>query len=300
MSLPVTIENEALRMEVWATIGGKVSSVIDKADGYELLFTYPSEIPIEQAKYDRPYAQSWCVGWDELMPAEGGGAYPAFPYKGIAVPDHGELWGIPTTAVPSRNGITTVWHGLRFGYRLTRKLFLEANQIISEYALVNLSPFEFRFVWAQQALLSMKAPVEIELVKGAEFRFSHDSQHMRIDRKFLWPKLEPSVDLSQPAALPAQRSWKSYSQAPIAQAAVVRYPSRARRLRLEYSSESALAAYWGVWVNTGGWEHHRHLSILPTTGRFDEVDRAVADESAGRLAGLEKVGWTVKWTVEGI
>src|SRR5687767_1664503 len=130
MSLPVTIENEALRMEVWATFGGKVSSVIDKADGYELLFTYPSEIPIEQAKYDRPYAQSWCVGWDELMPAVGGGAYPVFPYKGIAVPDHGELWGIPTTAVPSRNGITTVWHGLRFGYRLTRKLFLEANQII--------------------------------------------------------------------------------------------------------------------------------------------------------------------------
>ena len=40
-------------------------------------------------------------------------------------PDHGELWGLPTTAVPTKDGITTVWHGLRFGYRLTRKLYLE-------------------------------------------------------------------------------------------------------------------------------------------------------------------------------
>ena len=45
MAQPVTIESDALRATVWPQFGGKVSSVVDKADGYELLFTYPAELP---------------------------------------------------------------------------------------------------------------------------------------------------------------------------------------------------------------------------------------------------------------
>ena len=41
---PVTIENDAVRMDVWPTLGGKVSSIIDKADKFELLFNYPCEL----------------------------------------------------------------------------------------------------------------------------------------------------------------------------------------------------------------------------------------------------------------
>ena len=87
------------------------------------------------------------------------GRYPGHPYDSVNVPDHGELWGLPTTSVPTRGGITTVWHGLRFGYRLTRKLYLEGSSIVAEYTLINLAPFDFRFVWAAHGLMSMAAPV---------------------------------------------------------------------------------------------------------------------------------------------
>jgi len=146
MSQPVTIENDFVRMEVYPHIGGKVASLIDKADKFEMMFDYPVELPT-RPQYDIRFDDSWHAGWDECFPAMAPGKYPLHPYEGINIPDHGELWGLPTMAVPTRNGITTVWNGLRFGYRLTRKLHLEQSSILADYTLVNLAPFEFRFVW---------------------------------------------------------------------------------------------------------------------------------------------------------
>ena len=84
---------------------------------------------------------------------------------------------------------------------------------------------------------------------------------------------------------------------PIDGPAVVRYPSRGRSLRVEYASPDELPAYWGIWINTGGWAGHHHFAVEPTTGRFDQIDRAVADDSAGRLGPLGRLDWTVKWVV---
>src|SRR5206468_2791713 len=109
------------------------------------------------------------------------------------VPDHGELWGLPTTSVPATGGITTVWHGLRFGYRLTRKLSLDPDgpALTAEYTLNNVAPFEFHFVWAMHALLAMTVPAEIVFpdanAAARKFRWSHDADGTDIQSPFEWP-----------------------------------------------------------------------------------------------------------------
>ena len=50
-------------------------------------------------------------------------------------------------------------------------------------------------------------------------------------------------------------------------------------------------------INTGGWAGHRHFAIEPTTGRFDQIDRAINDHSAGRVAPLGRREWAVRWEV---
>ena len=295
---PVTIENEAVRMDVWPTLGGKVSSIIDKADKFELLFNYPREIPTE-ALYDAPYQSGWYGGWDECFPAVAPGPYTGHPYNAVNIPDHGELWGLPTVAVPTKDGITTVWNGLRFGYRLTRKLSLEGPSIEARYTLVNLAPFPFRFVWAQHALLSMAKPVEIRLGSGAAMRLSHDANNRTLDQNFAWPTAGSGEDFSKPGDLPAQRGWKIFSAEPVTSPAVIAYPSRSRTLEIEYASEDeGVAAYWGVWIDNGGWARHHHFALEPTTGRFDQLDRAVKDGSAGRVGASGQVSWTVRWRLK--
>ena len=299
MAQPVTIESEALRASVWPQFGGKVSSVIDKADGYELLFTYPAELPTGP-QYDLPYGKGWYAGWDECFPGVGPGKYVGHPYDGVAVPDHGELWGVPTTSVPAKNGITTVWHGLRFGYRLTRKLSLEGPALTADYTLVNLAPFEFRFVWAQHALLAMNSAVELKLNRG-RYRLSHDAKGTDLQQSFEWGGQVPAglETLDRPSTLPAGGGWKIFSTDPIGGACVVAYPDRGdrRQLTIDYRSEDGLPAYWGIWINTGGWAGHRHFAVEPTTGRYDALDRAVQDDSAGRVEALGRRDWSVRWVV---
>ena len=296
MTLPVTIENDALSLEVWPQLGGKVSSIIDKADKYELLFNYPAELPTRPL-YDMPYPSSWYAGWDECFPAVGPGTYSGHPYDGVPVPDHGELWGLPTTAVPAKHGITTVWHGLRFGYRLTRKLHIEGASLIADYMLENLAPFEFRFVWAQHCLMSMASPAELQVPDGGEFRISHDADGNLVNAPFQWPVGDDGADFSRLASLPAKRGWKLFSQRPISFPVVVQYPARQRRLTIEYTPAEDLPAYWGLWINTGGWAGHRHFAVEPTTGRFDYIDRAIKDGSAGRVPASGRRDWQVKWTL---
>jgi hypothetical protein len=294
---PIRIENDAIRMDVWPQFGGKVSSIVDKADQFELMFTYPTELP-ENPSYDAAYVDHWYCGWDECFPAVGAGAYPLHPYKGVPVPDHGELWGIPTsTAVPAKDGITTVWHGLRFGYRLTRKLYLQESAVIAEYSLTNVSPFEFRFVWAQHGLMSMALPVEFGMGDVRQFRLSHDHEGTVIDREFEWPREPGGEDLSKLAGLPARRGWKSFSVEPISSEIEVRYPGRGRSVKMSFSSDDGMAAYWGIWIGTGGWGGHNHFAIEPTTGHYDQLDRSIQDDSAARVAGFGRRDWAIKWVL---
>lgn len=321
---PVTIENDAVRMEVWPQLGGKVSSILDKADKFELLFNYPDELPTEP-QYDIPYPHSWYAGWDECFPAVAPGPYVGHPYNAVNVPDHGELWGIPTIAVPTRDGITTVWNGLRFGYRLTRKLWLDGPNIHARYALVNTAPFPFRFVWAMHALMAWTpgVPVEIELPGGTMMRISHDSQGRESNEWFAWPRCERSpLDFARLQELPPKQGWKLYSMDKISTPAIVRYPSRSRAVEIRYAGGSggasgagvrtgapgngdddaaeqgdAVDAYWGLWINTGGWAGHHHFAIEPTTGRFDQLDRAVKDASAGTAGASAQLNWSVTWAL---
>lgn len=287
MAQPVTIENDHLRLEVWPQFGGKVSSIVDKVDNFELLFTYPAELPT-RCQYGMRYDDAWYAGWDECFPAVAPGAYPLHPYEGIQVPDHGELWPLPTTAVPTRDGITTVWHGLRFGYRLTRKLFLATRSIVAEYTLVNLAPFEFRFCWAQHALFSVASPVELDF--GAALRLAGGST---------WPTLDEQNAFDRYDTLPAGLGWKVFSDAPITHPAIVRYPERKRSLMISYAPESGPSAYWGIWINTGGWGGQRHLAVEPTTARSDFIHTGVEDGSAARLEPMGRAQWRTTFTVAG-
>jgi hypothetical protein len=168
---------------------------------------------------------------------------------------------------------------------------------------VNLSPFDFRFVWAQHALMSMTSPAEIRLGGTPHFRFSHDAEGTDVQRPFDWPSPADGQDLSRPDQLPPRLGWKVFSAEPIASPATVLYPSRRRSLTIEYlpagftETEAATPAWWGIWVNTGGWAGHRHFAIEPTTGRFDALDRCVHDRSAGTLPGSGRRDWAVRWTV---
>lgn len=270
-----------------------MASWIDKADKYELLYNFPTELPTTH-QYDIPYADSWYAGWDECFPAVAGGPYKGHPYNGVMVPDHGELWGLPTTAVPTRDGITTVWHGLRFGYRLTRKLYLDGPAVVAEYTLVNLAPFEFRFVWALHALMSMTSPAELSMPQGLPMRIRRHKRGVETFDEFAWPGVR-EIDFSRINAVPRGGGWKLTSTQPISNPVGIHYPQRGRGINVSYEAgENGPAAHWGIWLNLSG-SGDIHFAVEPTTGRHDGVDMSVDDGSAGRIEPMGKAQWSVRF-----
>jgi hypothetical protein len=126
-------------------------------------------------------------------------------------------------------------------------------------------------------------------------RLSHDGSGHDLGFPFTWPLLDSGEDFSRPADLPQKRGWKVFSVDPIRSPVVIAYPTRSRSIEISYSSEDGLDAYWGVWLNTGGWATHHHFAVEPTTGRFDQLDRAVKDGSAGMVDAAGQVNWSVTW-----
>ena len=224
MSQPVSIENDHFELAVWPQFGGRISSLIDKSDGYELLFSYPDELPT-RSPYGSSYAASWHAGWDECFPAVAGRTLQRTSIRQHCCAGSWRNLEPAHHALPTVNGITIVWNGLRFGYRLTRKLSLDGPSVRLQYTLINLAPFPFHFVWAMHLLLGMEKPVELKLPTGP-YRFSHDAEGKVFDSIFNGPTFRTSENLVRPNSLPSKRGWKAYSNDPIAAAGVVIYPER--------------------------------------------------------------------------
>ncbi len=269
MSDAITFENDSLRFTVYPQLGGKVSSIVDQSDGYELLVPPATDLP-ESSQYGSRYLEGWRGGLDECFPSISAGIYPLIPYLGIEVPDHGEIWPLPTTAVPTKNGITTVWHGLRFGYRLTRKLFLQENALVAEYSLINLSPFVFRFVWGPMAHLSVRNEVTFDSGDPSFERFANRQ------------------DITT----------HSISFNPITQPLKAVYASRKRLLCFEYESSSNMSAYWSIMREAGGSEGT--LAVAPISGRSFELAESIQDESAAILDPMGRLDWRFRLRVDSI
>ena len=296
MIQPISVESDAIKIQVYPGYGGKVASVVDKADKFDLMFSYPRELPTKP-EYDLDYGKGWYAGWDECFPGIAKAPYPLRPYEGAMVPDHGELWALPTESQKTCDVIVTRWNGLRFGYQLSRHILLLDNTLEARYELKNLAPFDFHFVWAMHSLMRLDLPVELGFAGNDAWRWSHKADGAQQNTPFTWPSCAPGQDLSRPNDLSAGLGWKLFSTHPIDKPISIFYPTRKRQLTVSYQSDSQIAAYWGIWINTGGWAGHRHFAIEPTTGRHDSLDTSIKDQSAAKVSPLSTVNWTVRWTV---
>ncbi len=145
--------------------------------------------------------------------------------------------------------------------------------------------------------MSLESPVRINLSGPGGFRLSHDADHVEIQKPFDWPTTGEGDDLSQPAALTKRRGWKVFALDPISGPATITYPSRGRSVSIRFSSET-LQAYWGIWVNTGGWAAGQNFALQPTTGRFDQLERSTRDGSAGRVEPAGRAEWSMTLSAE--
>jgi galactose mutarotase-like enzyme len=169
----MTVNTGLLTLTLIPALGGKVSSLVDLRSGREWLWRHP-RLPYAQVPADADYgAQADTGGWDECFPSVARCAYPAAPWQGVAIADHGELWSqeaaVTVTETTDQIALHCVWHGVALPYRFERTLRLQRGSatLHAAYAVTNLGAAPLRFIWCAHPLLAIEPGMRLELPEQA-------------------------------------------------------------------------------------------------------------------------------------
>lgn len=300
-----------LEVALLPEVGGKIIS-LRSANGREWLWQTERR-PFQRLIYGAPFEEQDISGFDECFPGIGQGPYPDFPWQGTTIPDHGELWTLPWATSLEGETLVLRVHGVRFPYRLEKRLTLELGTLRIDYRLDNHSTFPLRYLWSAHPLFAVRPGMRVLLPDGVRVRVDW-SKHDRLGpfgTEHPWP--QGTLADGSPVALDrlpvagADTADKVYTTRLPDRAdagwCALHDPATGDYLALRFDARRV--PYIGVWLNMDAWPLQPragegpcyNAALEPCTGYPDLLDRAVARDEAATLAASATNRWTVRLEV---
>jgi len=163
-------ENDALKMTILPELGAKVISLVLKANGHEYLWRQPDRA-LRLPGYDSTFTDYDISGWDECFPTIYPVPYPRSPWKGIQVPDHGEVWALPWHWELQGDALRMWTHSVRFAYHFERTFRFSGDGTIEiEYKVVNPTAFALQALWSMHPFFNVTPTSRILLPPQTRIR----------------------------------------------------------------------------------------------------------------------------------
>jgi galactose mutarotase-like enzyme len=302
----IVIQNDFLRCVYMPGLGGKIASIVDVRTNREWLWRHPRmdyAIVPSTASY---VTTADTGGWDECFPTVGKCQYPADPWLGAYLADHGELWcQTPQTTVDTLDNavlITTVWQGISLPYTFERMLRIDAsNQMTLDYTVTNNGAAPMHWIWCAHPLMAIEPGMGLHTPEGTTF-FRQDAQGNLIPEPAhaIRPNATQTLDLR---VLPERTSGygvKLYSEV---------LPKGWVSLR---AANGSLSMEWDVrevpqlaiWFNAGAWSAdggtpYYNMGIEPAIGVYDPLSDAYTKTTTyGTLAPGQQRCWQVRVRID--
>ncbi len=221
-------------------------------------------------------------GWDEMMPTIDACRYPGTT---IELADHGDLWRTPWTVDEvSARSVTTSVFGTSLPFSLSRTIEVSSQRVDLHYSLQTREAGALHLLYAAHPLFRYLPGTRVVLDA-----VPHRLVGLRDDdtSPLLWPV--GGLDLVD--AVPAGTSRKLFLD-PSARLSTVRMID-ARGTSLTMSWRLDELAYLGVWLDHGHLSQHPVLSIEPTNGFGDSLQRCVDRSSIAPIPGHTSRTWTI-------
>lgn len=294
-----TLESHLARVVV-ARLGGKIRSLVDTTTGRELLWQDVRRdclAPVDGARWQ----QHDMSGWEDCLPTVAASTYPAWPWSGITLPEHGEVWALPWTATMTKDGVTLTVQGMRLPYHFEKSISLKGAHVQVRHRLTNPSAYPLRYLWAAHPLFQVRPGMHIVLPEEGRLYvdWSRDQWLGTYPDAVTWPEARDArgapVRLDQLGPPSHERAAKLYL-APVTAGWCGIYDSE-HAYAVALSFDAARLPALGVWINLGGWpteeQNIYHIALEPTTGHPDLLDVAVARGTAATIGPGETQTWTV-------
>ena len=299
--LCLEVESARHKLAILPELGAKVISLVDKQSGHEHLWRHPLR-PFRRAAYADAYDRYDLSGWDECFPTISEVVYPEEPWKGILVPDHGELWSLPWQWDYQDDTLRMWTQSVRFAYRFERTFRLsDAGPIVIDYRVSNPTPFPFKALWSMHPFLKVTPASRVLLPAGVRVRveLSHNERIGGFLSEHPWPVTQDrhgqAVDLSL-MGTPDEPTLEKLFTTPLPAGWAALYDEEQEDF-LAFTFDPQLTPFVGICQIRGGWPpdapDSRTTILEPCNGWPDRLDLAMTRAAGVVIPAEGERRWSV-------
>ena len=306
----VVIENGLLRLTVMPDLGGKIVSLIRRESGHEFLLQPPQptrayQLPIYGDKFEE-YESS---GFDDCLPTVAECLYPEEPFPGRQLPDHGDVWCLPSGVEIVGEQVTLTTSLRSLPLCITRTVRLRGNRVSLDYKAMNLSESTVKFLWSAHPLLRIESEAEIVLpeeVKEVEIGWSKGARLGRSGDRHSWPSAIDSsgqmVTLNKVTSASAGNAEKLFTPR-LSKGLCGMFLPRANE-SIAFHFDTRVVPYVGIWICQGGWPDNRAskdftVALEPCNGLPDSLNDAIHRNECATLVGNGSMRWWMEIEANG-
>lgn len=267
------IENDYLAVTV-LPFGGRIVSILDKSINKEFLMQQEG-VKYNQREYDSDYDEADPAGFDDMFPTIVKSFYPDYPWEGILLPDHGEVWSLPWDYNIKSDAVKMSVNGIRLPYRLEKEISItDKKKLRIDYKAINVSNFDMKFIWTAHPMLIAEEGLEFELPAECDRAVSVENGSQRTGEYgniFNWrDHAKKGINTFRD---PGKRNIEKYYFLDRVKSGFIRirYPSTGSRLSLDFPAEKV--PYIGIYIDEGGWKKDiMYMIPEPCTAPMDRID----------------------------
>lgn len=282
-----------------AALGAKIIGLKNLETGREWMWRPPGPLRLFRNEPGDAFDDSPLVGADECFPT-----ISPCEWMGRALPDHGEIWGIPSVIdrhAWNQGFIRTSAHTPTSPFIFERTVRLHDNEVQLDYRVKSLSRNKEMFLWALHPLLKIKDGDRIELPKNTRsIRIESAGGLPGMLRGSIrpWPEPVAGIDLeSMDFSVYGPGFVKLFAEPLNEGCATLANSCSGERLVFEFDTRQNGAL--GIWINRSGWNGYEHVALEPTNLASDSLadDALQAPHTIGVPPKGEKI-WTIKLRLE--
>lgn len=298
----IRMESDAIALTIIPESGAKLQSIVDRKTGQEILFQSKRE-RFRRAAYGDSFPLGDMSGFDEVFPTIDECFYPAGPWKGTLIPDHGELWTLPWDCVVENGSLRLSVHGVKFPYRMEKRVeFLRDDCFRMSYRVENFSDFDLTSIWCPHPFFSADEHSRVILPPSVKRVISTCPLENKLGvygSIHAWPVTQVAdgtlYDISDVMNPPyVGKCEKFYAVDPIDEGwCALQNSQTGYTVGLSYPVEKL--PYLGVWE--GIVEGCYVAALEPVTGAFDRLDLAVLAGKAGLIRAKSSDEWYLNVTL---
>jgi hypothetical protein len=297
----LVLESDKLIVKIIPESGGKIQSIFHKKLQKEYLYQ-SGENEFKKSSYDSVFSKGDMSGFDEVFPSIDECYYPHFPWKGIKIPDHGEIWPLNWDYKLNSDSIVMCINGIRFPYRFEKRIeLIRDNCFKMSYNVSNPSDFDFHFIWCPHPFFvcgkntvikfpeSVRRVISTSTVKNklGDYGTVHSWPITGIDgQEYDISKIYPKYENKCEKYYAVERMVDGWC--------ALRDDTNGETIGLSFPVEKV--PYLGVWE---GIIDEQYITALePCTGAMDRLDVAVLQKKDCIVKAKGRYDWHLNITID--